>query len=306
MLDKNPNPNIIITLRTLLTGGFVLDGAQRKPGYMLFYTHRYDEFGTPQKYCFALADDRLVEAHINGAKIAANHSNAQLVIIGDADGDIPQIEWLRFINLFGGPVFSSLPIEPSFNDQLITLSFNRLPEGLEGTPDDLFEIYVQLALEFILGGRVIRYGQERRFEKRPDGLVIPNPDFTALYDAKAYQDGYKVTINTIRQFGSYVLDFKRRYRLHLQRLDTFIVVSGEFPHKQNTLGSRSRDMLSECGIPLSFLRAQDLATIIENVREHPSSRRSINWRRIFSEPIVKPKHVISEIDAILKDNVIRT
>lgn len=305
MLDENTNPNIKITLRTLLSGGFVLDSAQRQPGYMIFFTHRFDEFGTPQKYCFALADDRLGEAHIDGAKIAANHSNAQLVIIGDAEGDIPQIDWLRFINLFGGPVFSSLPIEPSFTDQLITLAFNKLPEGLDGTPDDLFEIYVNLALEFIFGGRVIRYGQERRFEKRPDGLAIPNTNFTALYDAKAYQDGYKVTIDTIRQFGSYVLDFKRRYRPHLQDLDTFIVVSGKFPHEPTTLGSRSRDMLSECGIPLSFLTAQDLATIIENVREHPSSRRSINWRRIFSEPIVKPKHVISEIEAILKDHVIR-
>ena len=73
MLDENTNPNIKITLRTLLSGGFVLDSAQRQPGYMIFFTHRFDEFGTPQKYCFALADDRLSEVHLDCVIMDAIH-----------------------------------------------------------------------------------------------------------------------------------------------------------------------------------------------------------------------------------------
>lgn len=280
-----------------------MDSAHRKPGYMLIYAYRYDEFGTKQKYCFALADGYLGEGQIGGMKIAASHSNAQLIVIGETSEELPQIEWLRFINLFGGPVFSGVPIEPAFTDQLVTLAFNKLPDGLQGAPDDLFEGYVQAGLEFIFAGRVIRYGQERRFEARPDGLVMPNPHFTALYDTKAYSKGYEITLDTLRQFSSYVKDFQRRYGQYRQRLNAFIVVSGAYPHRSSTLAGRSREMLADCGVPLAFLTAQDLAATVEKLREIPVLRRSINWARIFSEPIVKPKQVQTEIDNLLKDRV---
>ena len=303
-VEETNQPNIQIAIRTLLTGGFTLENARREPGYMIFNAYRYDEFGTRQRYCFALADGYMGEAQVEGAQISAHEANAQLIIIGSAISDTSQIEWLRFINLFGGPVFSSLPIEASFADHLVSLGHNHLPDGLEGAPDDLFEIYVQLALEFIFAGRVIRYGQERRFETRPDGLAIPNPEFTALYDAKAYANGYEVTIDTIRQFSSYVLDFQRRYLTHRQRLNTFIVVSGNFPHRPKILDRRSRDLIAQCGVPISFLTAENLASIIAIVSKHPSLRRSINWGRIFSEPIIDPDEIQSEIVALLRDRVI--
>jgi hypothetical protein len=302
--EHESRPNIQITFRTLLAGGFTWENPRREPGYMIFDAYRYDEFGAKQRYCFVLTDGRLGEAQIANAKTTARRSNSQLVIIGEADDQIPQIDWLRFINLFGGPVFSSLPTESAFVGQLKTLAFNRLPDGLDGSPDDLFEIYVQQALEFIFAGKVLRYGQERRFEARPDGLAMPNPLFTALFDAKAYSNGYNVTMETYRQFSSYIKDFKRRYGEHRQRLNSFIVVSGEFQQHKNALENRAKDLLAEHGVPLAFLTAGNLADIIAILGKHPSLRRSINWGRIFSDALVAPRSVQAEIEALAKDRVI--
>ena len=302
-VDEN-TPKIHITVRTLLSGGYVIQTVRREPGYMLFIAYRYDEFGTQQHYCFALADGSMGDAQVEGVKIFARRSQALPVIIGDAVSDLPAIEWLRFVNLFGGPVDDTTPFDPLFSDQLSLLGFNKLPDGLVGKPDDLFEAYTQAALEFIFAGRVIRYGQERLFEPRPDGLAIPNPNFTALYDAKAYSDKYDVTLETTRQFSSYVWDFQRRYASYRQRINAFIVVSGGFQQKRETLESRSRELISECNVPLSFITASDLGVIITMLREHPSTRQSINWARVFADPVVKPDRVRRDMDAILKDGII--
>jgi hypothetical protein len=297
------NPNIPIAVRTLTTGGFILKSTDRKPGYTLFHVSRYDEFGNVQFYCFALAENELNESQVNGATIAANHYKAKLVIIGRSPVQTPQVEWENFINLFGGPVLDTSPLESNFGNDLIELGHNQLPEGLQGEADDLFEIYVHSALQFILGGRVIRYGQARLFEAKPDGLAIPKPDFTALYDTKAYGKGYDVTSETMRQFNSYVEDYNSRYS-NFYRLNSLIVISGEFPHKESTLIERSQELLAKCGTPLSFLDTSTLVQIIKMLREQPLFRRSINWARIFTRAKVKAEHVHSELLVIQKDGVV--
>ncbi|MBN1316519.1 MAG: hypothetical protein JXA42_13670 [Anaerolineales bacterium] len=298
-------PDISIAIRTLLMGGFLLEDAQRKPGYTILLMSRHDEFGASNRYCFALSEQQLNSPQIEAAKIAANHHSAQLVLIDSKSDDVPTVEWSRFINLFGGPVYSSSPLEPDFADQLITLGHNQLPNGINGKPDDLFEIYVRVSLEFVLGGKVLRYGQERRFEARPDGIALPFHGFLALYDTKAYSDGYIVDLDSIRQFKSYIDDFFLRYKDYLPRLNSFIVISGFFPHKKTTLERRSHDLLADCGVPLSFLNAKSLAVIIKMISQHPTCRHAINWSRIFADAIVNPSHVNDEIEAIIRDGIVK-
>lgn len=298
-------PNIAIAVRTLLTGGFDLENAHRNPGYMLFNAYTYDEFGALLRYSFVLAEEILTEAQINAAKTAADFYNSNLVVIGHTNADVTQIEWNTFINLFGGPIFSTSPLEEDFAQQLVTLSYNQLPNGLHGQADDLFEKYVHVALEFILGGRVVRYGRKRAFEARPDGIALPNPDFSALYDAKSYSNGYEMTLDSIRQFKSYVEDFNRRYTNLIPRLKTFLVISGDFPHTDNTLRSRSTQFLSQCGIPLSFIRSESLVQIIRIASEFPQARKSIDWARVFVEPIVNPSRVRIEFDAVRRNGLLR-
>jgi len=302
--DDDSSTKIHITIRTLLSGGFIIQTVRREPGYMLFIAYRYDEFGTKQRYCFALADGLMGDAQIEGVKIFARRSQAVPVIVAEAVTDLPTIEWLRFVILFGGPVNDATPLDYLFIDHLSLLGFNKLPDGLVGKPDDLFEAYTRAALEFIFAGRVIRYGQERLFEARPDGLAIPNPHFTALYDAKAYSNGYDVTLNTVRQFSSYVRDFQRRYSSYRQRINAFIAVSGAFQQTSETLESRSRELISECNVPLAFITAEKLGVIITMLRDHPSTRRSINWARVFADPVVNPERVRRDINAVLEDGIV--
>jgi len=301
--DSNP-PNIQVAVRTLIIGGFTLEKASRYPGYALIYMYRYDEFGVKQQYCFSLFEKDPEPEQIEAAAIASKHNKTELVIISPAKiHGMPNIEWNRFLNLFGGPVYSYSPLEPEFEDHLMRLSFNKLPTGLVGKPDDLFELYVHKALEFIFGCKVHRYGQERRFEARPDGVVLQDRMFSALYDTKAYSNGYDVTLDSIRQFSSYITEFRSRYDQYYE-LHSFIVISGSFPHSKDTLESRSRQLLSEANIPLAFMTAESVLQIIGLLSNFPSARRSINWRKIFVNPVIDPELVQAELELIEKDKII--
>lgn len=293
-------------VRTLVGGGFSLHAVTRKPGYALLQMRRQDEFGAVQNYAFAICEDPLLtEAQVEAALISAKNDSARLVIVGQSRNEaVPSVEWDRFLTLFGGAIHSTAPLDPLFGTQLVMLGKNSVPAELTGRADDLFELFVQVGLEFILGGRVLRYGQDRRFEARPDGLALPSLSFRALYDAKAYKDGYPVTADSLRQFRSYVKEFEQRYKPYLPRLNSFIVVSGEFDRGDTALQHRYEEFISDPGIPLCFLRAQALADIIRLIAPVPAVRSSINWARVFARPIVESSHVQEEIDAIRKDRII--
>lgn len=298
-------PDLSLAVRTLLSGGFILNKVQREPGYALLVARRLDEFGVAHRYCFAVFDDEFGSAQIEAVKIAAKYHVAEPIVVGEGSADdLPSLKWNRFISSFGGPVLSLKPFEPQFLEHLRELGHNRLPDGLEGKADDLFEVYVREALEFILGERVVRYGQERLFEARPDGLVLPSQGFYALYDAKAYRDGYPVTQDSLRQFGSYVEDFSRRYSGYLQRLNSFLVVSGEFVQGDKALDERSREFIAEHQTPLSFVTANALGEMIGILSQTPVVRRAVNWSRVFSDPVARPSLVRSEVDKILRDKTV--
>lgn len=298
------NPDLSVAVHILVAGGFILEDVIRNPGYALLLAYRYDEFGASHRYCFALAESTLVLTQVKAAKIAAQKHKAALVMIGQTDAEVLTIEWQRFINLFGGPILNAAPFDPTFVEELIKLGHNQLPEGLKGEPNDLFEKYVQVALEFIFGGRVVRYGQNRRFEARADGIILPALNFAALYDAKAYSEGYVINSESIRQFKSYVEDFNRRYQAYLPYLSSFMVVSGDFSQTEQQIAERSRDLYSQCHVTLSCVTAQSLAEIIKIISGNLKFRRSILWERIFVDPLVQTAKVINQVEAIKKDQII--
>ena len=292
------------TIRTLVFGGFLLQGLERSPGFVMIRMDRFDEFGALHRYAFALEERVLSEAEVAAARNAAEHHHSELVFVGRTNAPEPSVPWDRLVNLFGGPVVGANALDPGFGDALRTLGKNELPAGLVGEPDDLFEAYVRAAFEFVFAGRVIRYGQNRRFEKRPDGIALPHDQFRALYDAKAYADGYPVTADSIRQFKSYIEEFDQRYHDYIPRQSAFIVVSGSFQQGVDALRERSTELVAECGVPLSCLSAGTLAEIIELVAAEPASRKAINWTRIFSRAVVETARVRDEIAAIRQDAII--
>lgn len=298
--------NLSLAVRTLFSGGFLLDKAQSEPGYALIVARRLDEFGVAQRYCFAIFEDEFSPTQVEIVQIAAKHHAAEPVLVGEGSASLPTLEWERFLNLFGGPVFSRKPFEPDFRKHLRELGRNRLPADVEaGKPDDLFELYVKEALEFVIGERVVRYGQDRLFETRPDGLVLPSQGFYALYDAKAYRNGYEMNQEGFRQFGSYVTEFSKRYGTYQQRLNSFLVISGKFKQRDAALSRRSTDFLAEYGVPLCFVTADALGEMIEILSMNSVVRRAINWSRVFSDPVARPSLVREEVLTVLQDETVR-
>ena len=299
-----PKPDLALAVRILFSGGFILDASEPKPGYALLTLHRFDEFGIAHRYCFAVAENEIGASEVEGARVAADHHDADLIVVGKCEFEAVTLGWEEFVNVFGGPIVGLSPLESQFREHLEELGHNRLPEGLQGEANTRFEEHVRSALEFMIGSRVIPYGQRRSGEARPDGIVPPHGGLYVLYDAKAYGKGYTVTQDTLRQFDSYVRDFRNRYEGFVPPLDAFIVVSGHFPHDDETLADRSRDLYELCGVPLSFLTTETLNEIIEILADTPRIRRAVRWTRVFSDPVVRTKRVQRECRAVLRDNVI--
>src|SRR5829696_4004765 len=99
-----PDPDLSLAARTLLLGGFILDSAERKPGYAVLAAHRFDEFGVIHRYCFAIADEEMGPTEVEGASVAAEHYEADLIVVGECTDEVSCLGWERFVNLFGGPV----------------------------------------------------------------------------------------------------------------------------------------------------------------------------------------------------------
>jgi hypothetical protein len=238
-------------MRTLLAAGFEVTNVERKPNYLVSTLVRADEFGIRMKYILAYSGDQSISsADVEGLKKLSAHEGGSLVVVtssANCANDVVILTKGELFAKFGGLISSTFPLEPEYGSQLIVLSRNRLPPGLKGAPDDLFEAYVHAGLQFLLRGRVLRYGQDRRFEAVSDGLALSSP--LMLYDAKASDQCYEFSLTAIRQFADYVTQFHRRYESYVGRLYSFIVVSYEF-QDESILQTRSQELYAACGVPL--------------------------------------------------------
>ena len=303
-----PDDEIPEFVRTLTAAGFELSTVERKPNFLLFHILRTDEFGIPIRYLIAYAGkQRISPGDAEVLRKLATHEAASVVIVSDSQEKSSDQVVLSTDELFGklgGTVSSLLPLEPDYADRLVTLGFNKLPPGFKGRADDLFEIYAHAGLQFLLPGRVIRYGQERRFEAVPDGLAFGNRIPFLLYDCKAAEERYEFTATTIRQFADYINDFHRRYENYLGRLHSFLAISSAFQDVTN-LRDRSDELYAKCKVPLVCLTAKDLARMVALFAQHIAIRSVVDWTDILRPPIIDLSRVETAVQARLRDNVIR-
>lgn len=294
-------------VRTLIGNRFVLDTVERKPHYMLFKCHRYDEFGVSMPYVFVLCEDSplgAASAQAIARDAAARRSHA-IAICDEPCVLLPSLSWTSFLARCGGPIRSWLPLEATFAPHIDALGHNQAVDGLVGRPDDLFEEYVHVGLQFLLADRVIRYGQDRRGEALPDGLAFSKDHLALPYDAKAYSNGYEVNHNSIRQFASYVRDFDTRYGHYLGRPYAFLLVSGHFTNGVRSLSVQSRALQVECGVSLVYMKAADLGAATTVLAQQPALRSAINWRKVFTETLVTLSVINEALDTVRKDNIMR-
>lgn len=299
------NEQVAVAVRTLLAGGMLVDSAHRKPEYFAVSCHRVDDFGVSIPYLVVLGADHVSAQAVAAAAQHAEHEGAHLVVVADeVDSEEDHISWAAFLARLGGALTSWLPLEPEFAARLEELGHNRLPEELRGRPDNLFEEYVLAGLQFAVGNRVIRYGQDRRFERVPDGIAwAGDPPSFFIYDAKAAGNGFVVDVDAVRQFGDYITRFKERYRYHTDRVQSFVVVSGRFDMAEEACVARSDDLYAQCGTRLSLLTATELGKISRLLSGYPKVRSSLPWGSLLARLHISADDVEEALEAARRDGV---
>ena len=297
---------VAVMVRTLIGNGFTIDGPIRKPHYLAVRCSRFDEFGTRQTYALVLPETALEEPDVRSIQRNATLADGgRVVLIQDETLEgVPCMSWSQFLARLGGPVKSWLPLQPDFKDTLIELGHNRPVLGLVGKPDDLFEEYVHVGLQFLLSTRVHRYGQERRFEARPDGVGFLTTRRPFIYDAKAYGNGFSVSLDDVRRFADYVRWFDRSYRDHVGQVVSFLVISGSLEDSLTTMQERCSQLIAECGVPLCYVAADVLGEACELLTQHPMYRTVLDWQRLLVRHLLTMSDIRSGLEALRKDRVI--
>jgi len=293
-------------VRTLLASGFDVRSVAHKPNFTLVICARQDEFGLLHSYLFAYAGNQVISsADHNALTKRSQITGAPLIVISDAESASKNhvaLSRSQFFGKVGGAIASVLALEPDYGRQLVELGLNRLPRGLRGEPDDLFEAYVHSGLQFLLSGRVIRYGQERRFEPISDGIAAGRNIPLMLYDCKAADRRYEFSKTAIRQFADYVNDFHRRYEQYIGRLHIFVAISTEF-QEIGTIKDRSDELYACCGIPLACLTAKSLADLVGLFSANVAFRTIVDWKKIFKSPLIEFARAKQELEARRRDRV---
>jgi hypothetical protein len=210
----------------------------------------------------------------------------------------------EFFAVLGGEVSVDRILRADLREVLVELGHNRLPQGFVGSPDDLLEDYSKECLQFLLECPVRRYGQERKFEKRPDGLALGRRDLNLFFDSKAYGDRFHPSADDIRRFATYVDDFNNAYAAFVGCISTFVVISGSFSENREAVLEKSNDLLALCHTPLSCISSATLAEMVQLSRSAGQARGTVDWKRVFVPGLVETSRLESQLSKVQKDRII--
>ncbi len=293
-------------IATLLTNGFHISKVERiSIGNYLLDIYKFDRLGAKVNYCILFSEDSQESPVIETLISKSKRENSSPILISDYIESTKCLSYTnkKFYDFFGGVINTGLILIPSLPEILEDLGHNKLPENLEGNPDDLLEMYSKECLQFALSSPTRRYGKDRLFESLPDIVVLSKDKFMIVIDTKAYEKGYSIQSDDIKRFASYVEDFEDRYASYCGHVFTFLIVSGHFEDSGSSLKYRSDELYKLCHCKLSCIESKELAKIVQLVQLHQNIKGSINWKNILCDLIIDNKSVNSEIKRILKDKI---
>ncbi len=298
-------PKADAAIRTLLVNGFHLQTARRMVGHIILDAYSYDLFGVRIDYSIAIFDEVPSVAAVAGFVASAEHQkHLPLVVAPSGTFQCVTLTHEEFYKALGGSVDHSLLVTSDLASRLEQLGLNQVPEGMEGSAEELLEIAVKICLEYLLEHRAHRWGADRRFEPLPDGLAFGKSNLILLYDAKAHGNGYEPSAQDMRSFRTYIDDFHAKYERDLGRIHSFVVVSGKFPHSEGRLTERSAELYSACQVPICFLLARTLGEMVTILLKHPTLRPAVNWRQIFAKPVPVVDDLGRQIKSLVKDGIL--
>jgi hypothetical protein len=297
-------PKVSVAVRTLLAAGHTITGTHRQPRHVEIHSERKDVLGATIPYLIALTDeDEFSASEIADIFRSAQNQSRSLVAIARLPGN-DWISWEDFTEALGGAVPSWQALSPDYFAALITASQNQLPTGMTGDPWLIFEDLVGYGLEFVFGRRVRRLGGRTRGRRVSDIQAQTPQERIIVVDAKAAGGGFDVQWPELRPLIEYVARQKDRQRGQLA-VTGALIVSSQFRQPSGRLQELSNEFLAETGVPVSFLKAQDLRRIVEALTAKVQARNAIRWNQILRGGLVDINDFEREMTAVGSERISR-
>lgn len=304
--QKMMKEDLISFLSTLIVNDFQFQSINRiSKGSSIINASKTDKLGAKILYSILVNTANGSQSLVQNLLNTSRSLNSTPLIVSNSlyVDDCKTLSFEEFSSLIGGFVNTGLILIPSLVEIMDDLGYNKLPKGLEGQPDKLLEIYVKECLQYLMVSPVKRFGSNRAFESVPDGIVLGKNQFTILFDAKAYGDGFSFTADDIERFAKYVNDFNHRYQPYIT-VFYFLVVSGRFNDSETSIVNRSDALFNKCRAKISCVESGELAKIVKTVSKQPLRRNAMVWSNVLQNPVLTEKSTLQELKRIEKDQII--
>jgi hypothetical protein len=185
---------------------------------------------------------------------------------------------------------------------LPSLALNELPPELAGrelAPEALFERMAFRLLTSALRFGGTRYGESARGKRLPDAVLRwpGSSRLCALLDCKAASDGYKMDSDQYLRFTGYISALRPDLAADRGELRYLIILSSSFAGSagpRHPFHQRAAALLTDTGVGLVYLRAQDLAraaTLVESRALTPAAREALAWSAAFDHGLIDARHL---------------
>lgn len=253
---------------------------------MEFDCQRPSRLGAMLRFRIAFTPDNQFDATTLRAMRQTAETAARAAIFVSKRGGVGQVSWTEFINVLGGAVPSWRALSNDYAAALTTAAQNKLPLGMAGEAWAIFEDLVGDGLEFCFGRKVGRFGGRRRGLRVSD-IIAQLPDSSlVIVDAKAYDGGMNVTWPALRALVEYV-EQQKKYQQGRNAVVAALIVSSKFQRGKSALSKPSSNFLGETRVPLSFMTAKTLATIVSTLTEVPDFRNSVRWNLLLTGGLIE-------------------
>lgn len=157
-------------------------------------------------------------------------------------------------------------------------------DGVEWTPDKLFEFYIFRLFEqvFVMDGA--QWGYLKSGQALPDGrftMFSNKKEFH--YDAKSSKKKYEITKDELRKFIDYCEEGKKEAVAKGTEVQYFLIIAPDF---KGTLNKKSEEFMSKTGTKLVCVKADNICNFANHVVEmgqNVSTLRLIEWESLFAK-----------------------
>jgi hypothetical protein len=281
--ERQETPSIVaVAVRTLLVSGYVLDSAAvRQPTHIEIRCGKLSVFGVRVPFLIAITDTSSFTAEqIGDITALAVQETRSPVFVGSEPTD-SQLGWEEFLSALGGQVPSWRAVSSTYAEALLTAASNRLPPNTTGEAWLIFEDLVCDGLEFVFGRRAHRLGGRRRGQKVSDIVAVLPGTELLIVDAKATQSEFDANWPSLRPLVEYVKKQQQRQQGH-NIVHSAAIVSSNFEQSSSSLQELSNTFFAETHLPLTFVTADILSTMVIRLQQSTDVRAAINWKRVFS------------------------